>query len=194
MRIAAISLTAGWLSACAGLPSVSDQPTRDFDFFESPIPRGHVRLEYKNSSASALCLVADDWRSHPARPLLRVVGDASGTRYKYVGRIEDRTMFFIEPSFVIVRPGQTTEVTFNVEGNYAPPKDEDYRVYYSIPVTRCDALSKAIFPIPNASHPFDLLTTNDIDLWQDRLEFIKNQYTEWSKFGFFLHLEARVQK
>jgi len=162
------------------------------EYYETAINPGEVRFRFRNGQDVAKCIRASDFRRHPARPLLRVIDEETNEAAEYDGFIEDRAAHFEEPSYIIVRPGQTAEFTVNVVENYAVTSGQRYKVLYTLPVTNCRALiSRDIF-VPSASLPFDPLSTKPLDDWADRLQFVEDWEDEWAKVGEFVLLEAKL--
>ena len=126
------------------------------------------------------------------RPLFRVKDIQTGAVKGYIGPRADRPIYFTEPSYVIVRPGQIAEATFNLSNNYKVADGRNYSVSYSLPVTECQALLADYILVPTASDPFEPLSAKPLKTWTERLEFVQGWYQEWSAVGEFVELEQSV--
>lgn len=186
------------LSACSGLsaqPSKISDPTadlRDDSYFRSPVPRGHVRFQYENTSATPKCILAEDFQRHPSRPLFRVRDTRTEELMSYVGPLEDRPIYFTEPAYVLVRPGQTAEATFNVQENYDVSSGRSYHVSYSLAVTECHALLTDFVPVTSGSELFNPPSADPLLTWADRIAFVRKWNPAWAEVGEFVELEETL--
>lgn len=188
MRTKFIAMTLAVLTGCTST-SAQDSASRS-ERLSSESPEKVVVLSYKNGSKDAQCILADDFRDHPLRPILRVVG-RDGTVARYSGIQLDRELEPDLPAFIIIPSGKSVEARFDVGKNYAVQHDRRYQVYYSLPVTPCYALNTEELEVPIASMPFYLGPIDDFTNWSDRLAGVRGVYETWAAIGGeFVELEG----
>ena len=136
--------------------------------------------------------MAEDFGRHPTRPVLRVKNTQNGMVQNYIGPVTDRPIYFTETAFIIVRPGQIVETTFDLPGNYEVVDGQSYSISYTLPVTDCRALFAENILVPTASDPFHPPSAKPLKTWSERLEFVRGQYPEWSEVGEFVEFEKSI--
>jgi len=182
------------LSACAATTVDTEVPELEYTVDDELTIRSpsDITFKFQNSSKKAICILADDFRDHPSRPLLRVVDMDSGQIAQYNGVLADKPLFNTEPAYIIVRPQSISELTFTVSDNYSINPERDYIVRYSLPVIDCEALLQTEIDMPNGSAPFSQLREWNEPDWQLILNRLRSFYNEWSEVGRFIELEEII--
>lgn len=188
VKLAVITLT--MLAGCASTAAQDSASTQMVALSDEA--QKTVAFSYENETSDAQCILADDFRNHPSRPLLRLVG-SDGSVALYSGIQYDRELEPERPAFFIVPPGKSVEARFDVDQNYAVQAGQTYRVSYSLPVTPCVVLNVQEIEVPLASMPFYLGPADDFTDWSDRLVGVRGIHETWSAAGGqFIELEQTV--
>ena len=165
---------------------LEELPPNSGSYYASEVHRGYARFTLPNLIDDPICVKSADFSNvHPPKPLFVVKRAADGMPVKYVGRIQDRPVYFEEPSYIIIYPRRSAEVTIDVAENYEVEPGKNYEITYYIPVTSCEALLKSDMAIPSPTDVVLFFEQRTVDDEDQILHDINGLYHEWSNNGHF---------